>query len=449
MFKRIGELERVEIPAAKAEVEAIRKNKSFRTDEAREQMAANAEAKLNALKDESRGLKLRLQKAGKKSAKIDRDTAKIAANEKKIEQLQGLKAGKSAEEVAVLDDEIRGYNADNDSLRAKIKRKGKAYAKKTGETIEESRGSNVVQPVVLPKIQTTTLTDEEKRGIDGCWTPSDKPIGKTAVAFYSLGKDEVPDGAHLGEPEKLEALFEKSADDVRQALYDARSGSTAKIARIEATSSVSRVRGSKSAEALAAQRSRKANNRFNAFLKNPKEGLAVDELNSFESKVGKGRTTVQGPEWKPADYANLSKKKVTNEMLKKAATDIVDGKIGSMVKGKFVPDYTPARVDVGTREEQINGTIEKLKDCCGTNAATLKYQPYQFTQIEVYGATYTPFAETCVRSTAQVGTQVGTKSVGEQSVTNCPPLGERGHHECLEALSGPASEGVKKSGAIK
>lgn len=250
-------------------------------------------------------------------------------------------------------------------------------------------------PWVAPK----TLTDDQKRELDSCWIKSDKPAGKPVVAFYSLGKDELPDGASLGDPKRLEELFEKSANEARRALFD---GGYGKIAKVEATSSASQVRGkTKTPEQLANIQSGNATSQLLALikLKNTENGPVIGELKSLESTVHHAGKITIGPKWVPADYVKLSKVKVTDAALTKAAEAIINS-----------PDHTPIKVMEGSVADQLRGTKEKLRECCDMNAATLKYQPYQFTQIKIFGAKFAGNSETCIRDAKQIAAQRSVKT---------------------------------------
>jgi hypothetical protein len=218
-------------------------------------------------------------------------------------------------------------------------------------------------------------------------------------AHFALGKSDLPEVLKEPNDSDLDGSFIEHGDEVRKELT---AGGFDKIGDLKATGYASRVRGkTKTSTALATERGKMANTKLTGFL-----AMQTDEGKTFGNLVGMAPSSTAaknveaGPASKPGEYAVLSKKKPTPADIDAVATKIFER------TGEY-KDETPVR------GKDLDETKKRLKACCDTNMATLKFQPYQYTKIEVFGVKFNASLDACVAK---------SKSIMSGSSTQVKPI---------------------------
>lgn len=352
--------------------------------------------------DQEKAPYVRKLKAGeRKYGKVVRDETKI---EELTEQAKGWvkeMEGKTPAQQEALMEKVRLNRDEVHRLQARIKRKEKAFEKKIGEDMPERCDDTEVfntktrkcDPKVAPR---KTLTDAEKMKLDECYTKGEA-LKKKVISHFSKGQEILKKNSPVIAERPIRDAFE---GDVQDVINEMQASGVGKIWKVEATSYGSRV-GSKTRKAddLSLCRSENALSEFFGVLA-VDHGMLAAKTNDFEGKTVLPKTIEIGSKWTPGDYDVKAKQKTTPEGVKKVAQEILAGS-----------DPTPVRATGGTPAENLEQTINNLNACCSTNQATLKYQPYQYTEMTVYGAKFTPTSEACVTKADQVANTTTAKPV--------------------------------------
>jgi len=211
------------------------------------------------------------------------------------------------------------------------------------------------------------------------------------------------------EERKLAELFEKEVASIAK---DLTSDSYGKIGSMRVTSYTSKVKFTKSnrtSQELADLRNKGAGNALfdelflqsNIAREDAKLMSGTGASATFDREDTVPTEPSVGSDWRGGDYGAKEKLKVNDADIQKAAEAILASK-----------DPTPVRVTSGTKEENLVATADKLRACCAYNEATLKYQPYQFSEVTVTLPKFDPTLATCTKvSATQINTAVGEKSI--------------------------------------
>jgi hypothetical protein len=452
------------IPEETAKITKIQNDKSITDEDERQRQLDAAQAELDADKAKLAQLTHDSRAGERKYDKVIRDEKTIAEEQAKANELakklgDANTAGTiSAEDAQEMRQQILDLNADVVRLQKRIGRKEKAYQKKIGaEMTARCASPQVVDPAtntckscavfevytdhpetdteqfrlatcerkvcktkdeVLNKVTgicalpppppKKTLTEAELRALDACYVKDFKPVGKVTT-FFTLGKSNVPEGSKIANDANLEDVFDASANSIQSKLT---AGDYGRIWKLEATGYTSRVQGKIKSAELAEERASNASAALTAWLKFPDDATknpSISETGDLKTNVTK-RTrdsdAETGPAWVGSEYTSLSNKKFTLAQLqaaaKKAAARIFNDK----------KDISPVR---GT---SVDETYKNLMACCSANLATLTYQPYQFTEITVYGSRFSAQAPGCVEAANKISNTTKTKEVPVEEFGN-------------------------------
>lgn len=391
------------------------------------------ETKLQSLNDQRSKLQGEFNTYRHKSKAADRKYDKVVRDETNAEKQQqiidetaaelkkGVESGTlSQDQIAELQQKIQDATAEKKRLLDRVARKEKQYKKKVGEDMPDRCEAplywNDAAKSCLPKctppavlnekgeceVPRKVASDEDKKKLDECYTKDEKPIDVQMYAHFSLGKSEVPTGSTVPGDADLQSVFETNATAVQKALVD---GGYSKIWKLDSTGYASRVRGkTRTPAALSDERAKNATTSFTAFLKTPLEGEPrITETADLEKTNSTPDKIELGPNWTPDDYKVKSRRKITDKNRDALVTKYAQAILASK-------DPTPVKVIVNGKAD-LEATKKKLAECCDMSEATLKYQPYQYTAIKVYGAKFTPNTEACTTKADQVVNTVSSKTL--------------------------------------
>jgi len=261
------------------------------------------------------------------------------------------------------------------------------------------------------------LPDSEKQKLDDCYLPVEEKPTATMYVHFGLGDDGIPDVWKGSNNVALKKTFIEYGDAVRKALTE---GGYAKIGKLEATGYASRVRGkTRTSEKLAEARAKRANTELTGFLALPSdESQPVGSLSNLNLTATPASPAEIGPAWEPADYQTLNRRVLTDRNRDRLLTNYAQAmqkRYDDAIKAHKTPDPTPVLVP-----GDLEATKAKLAACCGATEATLKYQPYQFTEVKVYGVKFKPDLEACVKKSEEVANQTASKSLPTTDAATAP-----------------------------
>jgi hypothetical protein len=280
------------------------------------------------------------------------------------------------------------------------------------------------QASAVPPVVTTTPTKplpednySSLRKHDECYTPvnaDQTPL--EMVVYFEYGKHTTPDLASNPKEgsnrDLLKRAFLAHGDQIRsellQAGYD-------KIGKLDATGHASKIGGSgaNSPNAkLAFARADEADTALLGFLSLPSnDEKPVGSIVNLASNQTPAVPVGQGPKGTSKDYQMLEGRKVTSKDIEAKAKEILHAcETGAGKNPVCVPD--PKEPDL------LKSATKKLTECCSANQATLKYQPFQYTEIKVYGVKFKPDLPACTQIAKGVSDATVTKPVDEEPVND-------------------------------
>lgn len=265
-----------------------------------------------------------------------------------------------------------------------------------------------------------TAQDTRKRKIAACWDTSEAASTKKKIySLFRMGESSVKlktsENADIpvvnAEDPALTAYFQGQVSQADQALGDY--GRVSKVVATSYTSKVPYVKSKQTDARLAKLRSQQSIQNLFAELSvdhsrtvgSDRDPRPADLDYASDVKEPSVKTVSVGPKWTLGEYERLVRKKVSPNDLLGAAKAILKN-----------PDPSPVKATTGTSEERLTKTVAALKQCCALNQATLKYQPYQFTELTVTMPKFTPGA--CTLDSRKIAGSTSAKTVGETEVTD-------------------------------
>ncbi len=342
----------------------------------------------------------------RKYRKIDKKFENI--EEAKAAQVKARAAG-DTEEVERLDLIIKDNERAINNKESSIAKKREKYQKRFYEKMPGKHALPDIEAPVIPESKIEpTLTNTQKKEIEGCWD-LDSVQTKEFYVFYPLGGNSVQTSSKIRAIPVADDQFTRDLESQIPELSDMlRNSESGKISNLEVTSYASKVRGRKGDEgqkALSTSRNENALRAFNTLLllnghinaglktgNEPKEFKQITVVPD-QPEIGNPYT---------GDLAALSKKKVP-ESSGKARWDIIR-KYATMIKNNGDP--TPVKK---SDESSVEDIMKELEKCCATSEATLKYQPYQYSKITATLPKFSPNLSTCVKDQKKVSTNTGEK----------------------------------------
>ena len=391
MNARVQEIEK-DRRASAARIEELRKTRDQKNPVPYDREITALRNHLLELQTEQQELTHKLKAGERKYNKVVRDETKVEELRAEVAELEAILPTAKKYDVSVIKEKIQFRKDEIERLEKRVGRKEKAYNRKLGDSMP-SRKPDETPPAPVPTRK--TLTDAEKMKLDECFAKGEA-LKKKVVSHFTKGQDLLRKNSPVTEELPIRESFER---DIQSAYKEMQDSGMSRIWKVEATSYGSRVGLSKSRTADQLSKSRSSNS-INEFFST----LAVDNgLLDLKTKEFEGVSQVPdsievGPKWTPGDYAAREKRATNASEIKKAAEAM-------LASG----DPTPVRAVGGTPEENLQKTIENLTRCCSANMATLKYQPYQYTELTIYGAKFTPSSEACVTKADQVANTVSAK----------------------------------------
>jgi hypothetical protein len=415
----------------KAAIQQVRSDQGLSSDE-REKKLAIYRANLQKASSERRSIERRLLASDRKYRKAVRDEEKV--EDLIVDIAKAQQDEKLSEEQRTA--KIEGLQSQILALKDRVGRKERGYERKVGEEMpgsfgtrstrspggdEEAPGEKVSKvpsleidqpkPKLDPYLNKNPVTDREKMKFEECWQGSARPTETSVFAHFPIGKSEIKRGGK-SEEDQLREIFDR---DVLKVLDEMKSAGNQRVHRIEATGFASTIpMRSKSLEMLSLERGDFAASNFFSTA-GVDQGHLEMKAAGYETRVVPSKSPVVGPAWTPSDYSKLKATKVTDQDLRATAERILASS-----------DPTPVKV-----EGNVEATIERLKACCSSSLATLKYQPYQFMELKIYGARFTPNSQSCIERSAQVSSDkakpnIPANHVGEHPPANHPAANSRG-----------------------
>lgn len=388
----------------------IRADKSLSTRE-RGIKITQLQNQRSAIAKEASTEKWRMKRSQKNFEKAEKKQGQVEELEDQINKLsdQVTAAIGNDERVKEIQTEISKLNDQLKAKRAAVNRREKRYEKRVGEPMpavgRKAKAAKIAEEVTAAiqpidenmraalKANTSQMgqssghseaTDREKKKLPECWPASEKQTKTSVFAHFPIGKSELEKAGSGPEEEKLRALFDQT---VMASLDDVRNQGNERIAMIEAVGYASTIpMRSKSNDQLSKDRAQFAVNNFfsTAMIDADAPGLQAP---GYTTWVTESSDAVGGPKWNPREYSSLKKNTaVTESDLRKAAEAVLAS-----------AEFTPVKV-----EGDVDATIAKIKLCCSANHATLKYQPYQFMELKIFGTKFTPESPECIARSKEI-----------------------------------------------
>jgi hypothetical protein len=411
---RILEL-REQKAALELKIEEIKADES-NSKELREAKIEAIQEKLRPIDSEIRLQVRRNKGAAKKFTKIERNEENSENLKAEIIDLIGEMDGKSPDEIKEIQKKIQAKREEMTRLENRVGRKEKAYTRKTGidapvrckEGELRDPETNTCLPPIPVEPVVVRPSNEALKKFPECWTRDEKPFAAKLSTTFPLGEDEL---VRKGDPVapradqiQVSEAFDKSVSDFVAKLPNA---SSVRYYKIVASSHASRVpmKNRSTTESIANSRSEGAEKAFFTSLalnhNQPSPPLSSDY--AIEKVDFSNENPVEyGPKWPPANLAKM-KQQPTDLEIHAAADKMASG------AAPYGNDPSPVIVP-GDRVK----TFLNLKQCCSKNGYALLYQPYQYSELTVYGETFTPDAEACARAWSQVSTNAGEKALPSQ-----------------------------------
>lgn len=396
-------------------IEEIRKDKKMTSDE-RERKMSLLEGQRRAVAKEAKSERWRLKRSQKNFEKAEGKQEDVDAMTAEINALAASSSAATPERRDEIQKEIVELSDRIKNKKEAIARRTKNYEKRSGgkmpavgsEATKVAEPSNETEKVTTEKSVTpveksstgigensanSVASQADLKSFAECWTESRKAAETSVFAHFPIGKSELTRSGNSKEEDELRDIFDQT---VLKSLGDVQKAGDQRISMIEATGYASKIpmRSKKSLDLLSLERGAFAVDNFFTTAAVDK-GYTELKTPGFATHVLPARAPIGGPAWNPGEYESLKQNtKVTENDLRAAADRVLASS-----------DFTPVKV-----EGDVDATMEKLKQCCSANRAALKYQPYQFMELKIYGSKFTPSSPECVVKSRGVATTTAVKA---------------------------------------